>query len=281
MENLQEKVGDDITDTSRGAPNSVVTDDQAVAWIAKGHRCSLPLLVLAGQVADPAEVVPRVAESVQDCLYGNFMLTWLDSTENPRVIHYLPDASFFLQLLELSYEPVIRRRPDLRRLIQGKSRPQMSLTNDVLQIQLHGLETNYSMVRHHALMLFYSALWLDEPERSQWMELYDELATHVFKREGGPPTIAELAVAEAGAFEDFVALADRTLTVEASEVLLKTPTELARILDYLLYAGAAIGFLWQEYRNLPEEEREAWHREQLTEGYLRADYLEQNWIECV
>ena len=97
-------------------------------------------------------------------------------------------------------------------------------------------------------MLFYSALWLDEPERSQWMELYDELATHVFEREEGPPSLEELSSTESGAFEDFVALADRTLTVEAAEELLHSPAKLKRILDHLLYAGAAIGLLWRDYR---------------------------------
>lgn len=281
MKYPQERDANHVTGISQCAPNGAVTNDQALAWIEKGHRCSLPLLELAGQVADPAEVVPRVAESVEGRPYGNFMLTWLNSTETPRVIHYLPDASFFLQLLRLSYKPVFRRRPELGLLLDGTSRLQMSLTNDVLQIQLRGLEANYSMVRHHALMLFHSALWLDDPQRTEWMELYDELASHVFERERGAPSLEELASAETGAFEDFVTLADRTLTVEAARVLLEMPAKLTRILDYLLYAGAAIGLLWREYRDVPEEQREGWHREQITEGYLRADYLERRWVECV
>jgi hypothetical protein len=52
---------------------------------------------------------------------------------------------------------------------------------------------------------------------------------------------------------------------------------LDRIVEYQLYAGVAIGLLWREYRTIPEHDREAWQREQLSERYLRLDYLEQNW----
>jgi len=278
MEYPFEAVANSRLGTPRWAGTNPVSNAQALAWIEKGRRCAEPLLNFAGRVADPADVVPQVADSTDDRLYGNFMLAWLDSAETPRVVRYLPDASFFLQLLRLSYQPVFQYRPELSHLLNGMSRPEMSLTNDVLQIQLRGLEKEYSMVRHHALMLFYAALWLEEPERSLWMELYDELTSYVFERPGGPPNLEQLSLAEAGAFEDFVALAARTLTTDDADLLLDTPAELTRILDYQLYAAAAVGLLWRTYKDVAAPRRDAWHREQLSDQYLRADYLEQSWV---
>jgi hypothetical protein len=256
-----------------------ISDEQAAAWVAKGHRHAAAMLELAGPVADPAAVLPCRVEASDDWIFGNFMVAWLDYGVEPRRVRHLPDAAFFLELLRIAYAPVLESRPDLAALLTDTSRPEMSLTNDVLQIQLAGLQEGYSMIRHHALMLFFAALWLDEPRRSQWLDLYDQLAGHVDERPEGRPSLQELAEAETRAFADFRTLAPRTLTADAAQALLASPDELRSIVDYQLYAGAAIGLLWREYRAVPEAEREAWQREQLSNGYLRLDYLEQNWTD--
>ncbi len=254
-----------------------VSDERSLEWVAKARRLSEPLLELAGSVADPALVSPISVDDTSQWVFGNFMLTWLDSTPVERHVRHLPDASFFLKLLGRTYAPVLERRPELAELLADDSRPEMSLTNDVLQIQLRGLEDGYSMIRHHALMLFIAALWLDEPRRSQWLDLYDELVSYVDERPEGRPGLEELVEVEAGAFADFVALAPRTLDAASAEELLKSEHELDRILGYQLYAAVAIGLLWREYRAVPEGGGEAWLREQLSELYRRPDYLEQNW----
>lgn len=255
-----------------------ITTELASTWVNKAWRLSLPMLELAGPVADPATVVPQVVEKESDRLYGNFMLAWLDNSGDPRVVKHLPDASFFLQLLDISYAPVFSRRPELRGLLRGTSRPEMSLTNDVLQIQLHTVQDKYSMVRHHALMLFYAALWLAEPERSGWLELYDQLVTYVDERQEGRPSLEQIAMAERGAFEDFRTLSAQTLTARDAQHLLNEPRALQRIHDYQVYAAVAIGLLWREYRAIPDDQQEGWHREQLSSGYVRPNYLEDNWL---
>jgi hypothetical protein len=256
-----------------------ISDAQADAWVAKGRRCAAPMLALAGPAADPAPVLPARVASARDGVYGNFMLAWLDSDTDPRRVRHLPDGAFFLRLLRLAYEPVLTRRPDLAALLADTSRLEMSLTNDVLQIQLTTLPEGYSMIRHHALMLFHAALWLDEPRRSQWLELYDELVGYVAGRPEGRPDLAGLAEVEAGAFADFTALAPRTLDPAGATALLDDRAALARVLDYQLYAGVAIGLLGRAYQALPEPRREDWHRRQLSDGYLRLDYLEKDWTD--
>jgi hypothetical protein len=254
-----------------------ISAEQAQAWVAKGRRQAAAALELAGPVADPAPVQPRRVDSSEDWIFGNFMLAWLDASVEPRLVRHLPDGAFFLELLRGAYRPVLDSRPDLAALLDDPGRLEMSLTNDVLQIQLAGLDEGYSMIRHHALMLFHAACWLDEPRRSQWLDLYDQLVTYLDDRPEGRPSLDALAEVESRAFADFVTLAPRTLTPDDARNLLASPDELSSIVDYQRYAGAAIGLLWREYRAVPETERAAWHRDQLSDRYLRLDYLERNW----
>jgi hypothetical protein len=264
---------------SHDGPPALVTPHLAQAWVEKARRLSLPLLDLAGDVADPATVVPQRAERDGDRLYGNFMLAWLDHSQNPRVVHHLPDASFFLKLLNLAYAPIFKRRPELHKLLSGTSRPEMAITNDVLQIQL-ATGDGYSMIRHHALMLFHAALWLDEPERAQWLDLYDEAVTVVDQRTTGRPDLDQLAITEAGAFADFQELAPRSLRAQDAHEVLSNRDALCRILDYQLYAAVAIGLLWREYRALPVGSQTAWHRQQLSSGYVQEDFLNDLWTHA-
>lgn len=261
-----------------GPPGPVrVTYDSAQEWVTKARRLASLTLDLAGKAADPAEVEPLVVENSEEWAYGNFMLAWLDARHEVRHVCHLPDASFFLRLLGRAYAPVFNRRPDLAELLLDHSRPEVSLTNDVLQIQLRSRTEGYSMVRNHALMLFMATLWLEEPRRSQWLDLYDEILTYLDRRPGGRPDLSELAAAEAEAFADFVALAPLTVAPESANELLDDESRLRRILDYQLYAGAAIGLLWRIYRAVPEVDRQSWQRTQLSELYGRLDYLTKEW----
>jgi len=264
--------------TAGRTPGIPLRDADADSWVAKGQQHARRPLELAGSVASLSPVTSATATDPDQWPYGNFMVGWLDRSVDARVIRHVPDAAFFRELLRRAYAPVLERRPELGALLEDQSRWEMSVTNDVLQIQLDGLDEGYSMVRHHALMLFFAALWLDEPRRSQWLDLYDEVVTSLDDRPAGRPDLAALAAVEERAFNDFVALAPRTLEPEAAEQLLAEPSTLDHILEYQLCAAAAIGLLWREYRGLPEPEQEPWQREQLSELYRRPDYLEQIWM---
>ncbi|MCU1440080.1 MAG: hypothetical protein JWP85_1077 [Rhodoglobus sp.] len=258
-----------------------VSDDSAERWVLKARQLARPLLDLAGGIADPSPVVPHVVHDSDQWAFGNFMLAWLDSAGPQRRVRHLPDASFFLRLLGRAYAPVFERRPDLAELLLDDSRLEMSLTNDVLQIQLRvpAPGAAYSMIRNHALMLFVAALWLDQPRRDQWLDLYDELVSYVDERPEGRPGLAELVEIEAGAFADFVEFAPLTLRAAATESVIRSDGLLDRILEYQLCAGVAIGLLWRDYRAVPDADREAWFREQLSELYARPDYLNEKWTE--
>jgi hypothetical protein len=257
-----------------------ISPEQSARWVDKAVALAAPLVELAGDVGDPAPVRAKRTDAPQAWAYGMFMLAWLDPSGDVRHVRHLPDASFFLRLLGRAYAPVLERRPELAGLLLDDSRPEMSLTNDALQIQLRSADPGpeYSMIRNHALMLFIAALWMEEPQRTQWLDLYDELVTYADQRPGGRPDLATLAACEIDAFADFVELAPLTLTAETADQLLNDGVALARILDYQLYAAAAIGLLWRRFRDVAEPDRAAWFREQLS-LYPRADYLNDDWME--
>jgi hypothetical protein len=266
--------------TSSSAPTSApVRDADVTAWVTKARERSTHLLSLAGTVADPAEVVGVTVNDPNQWAFGNFMLAWLEGGVSPREVRHLPDASFFLDLLRVAYAPVLAEHPEYVTLLTDSSRPEMSLTNDVLQIQLDGLVDGYSMVRNHALMLFTAALWLEEPQRSLWLALYDDLVTWVDSRPEGRPDLETLARVEKAAFEDFVALAPRTLDAESARALLADTDALENILGYQLYAAVAIGLLWRDYRSMPEDQRDEWYRLELSERYADPEYLTTKWME--
>ena len=260
---------------------SPVSAEKSADWVNKACELARPLVELAGPVGDPSAVAASRVDDQGAWAFGNFMLAWLDPAGDVRHVRHLPDASFFLRLLGKTYAPVFDKRPELANLLLDDSRPEMSLTNDVLQIQLRSAAPgeSYSMIRNHALMLFIAALWLDEPQRSQWLDLYDELVTYVDTRPQGRPDLSQLAESEAGAFADFVELAPQTLDPVTADELLASDGPLNRILDYQLYAAVAIGLLWREYREISEDDRDGWYRTQLSELYTRPDFLNEKWME--
>jgi hypothetical protein len=248
--------------------------------VEKAAREATPLLKLAGSVADPSPVVSKAALIPGERMFGDLMVAWLGpNADSPRIVNHLPDGSFFMELLRRAYAPVIQRRPDLAIALNGYSRLEMSLTNDTLQIQLAEIP-GYSMVRHHALMLFYATLWLDEPHRTMWLDLYDELVTYVLQGPRRAPSVEEIAEIEARNGADMRALTGKSLDPASAQDLLDSPDALRRIYDNQLCAGAAIGLLWREFRSLAEGERDDWHRLQLGRGYIDSTYLQESWARA-
>ena len=257
-----------------------LTAETVAPWLAKGCEKAAALLPHAGEIADPAPVASRLVKDSKEWIYGQFMTAWLDGSGKTRHVCHIADAGFFLRLLDRCYGPVFNKRPELRETLIDDSRPEMSMTNDALQIQLNdGLGDSYGMIRNHALMLFISALWLDEPQRTRWLDLYDEIVTYVDSREGGRPSAADAAEVEAAAFADFTALAPRTID-SASAAELLSGGELDAILEYQLLCAFAIGLLWRDYRaRSSDEDREAWLSHHLADLYRTPDYLIDLWME--
>ncbi|MEU8251392.1 hypothetical protein [Nonomuraea sp. NPDC048916] len=263
--------------TDEWAASGAMPAAQARRWAAKAARLVTPLLELPEVPAAPSEVEVVAHDSVADGPYGALMLTWPEAARDRQLIHHLPDGMFFLRLLERVYAPVLDRRPHLRHLLGNRTRLEMAVTNDVLQVQLDpGLET-YSMIRHHALMLFESTLWLDGASRAAWGELYEAVADLAMSARRNVPSRNELADIEAAGFDAMRRNGSLSADPDASEWLLDGP-DLRPVHTYQLWATAAITVLWRDYqdhmtrRTAPEP---SWHTRQLC-SYRDDDYLTEN-----
>lgn len=260
-----------------GMGSTEIARCDAERWIAKAQRACAPLLELPGAPAAAAGVVSVRAPSVAAGPFGGFMLTWPEFGVDEPVINHLPDGAFFLALLRRAYAPVLAARPYLRFVLQDRSRLELAVTNDVLQVQLVTGESPYSMIRHHALMLFEATLWLDVESRAAWFELTTAVADHLMSDRSASPSMSELADIEAAGFEGMQRLAPDSWGDAAAELL--AAPDLQPIVTYQLWATAAIGALARSLaaRSGPEP---AWHEHELA-AYQDPDYLSDTIAACL
>lgn len=258
-----------VNDDQRPDYAAAITAADASSWIAKAQPLVRPLLELPGAPAAPAPVLAVAAHAVADGPLGGFMLTWPEAQPDWQEIHYLPNGQFFLRLLERVYEPILTDRPHLRSLLGNRSRLEMAVTNDVLQVQLVAGANTFSMIRHHALMLFEATLWLEPTSRSRWLELYDAAADLVMADRTVTPSLRELAEIEAAGYSVMRRCALRS--IDDSTELLSDPV-LDSVATYQLWAAAAVGALSRDYASRGGASEAMWHAGQLAQ-YQQADYL--------
>ncbi|MFE4952490.1 hypothetical protein ACFQ9V_20485 [Leifsonia sp. NPDC056665] len=198
------------------------------------------------------------------------MVTWPEPSGRGWVINHLLDAEVFLRLLERVYSPVLVRSARLAPILTDRSRLEMAVTNDVLQVQLIPSEP-YSMIRHHALMLFEATLWLPPRERFRWGELYSAIADMAMSERIEAPTVGELADIESNGLEAMRLTAGATNDPSAVDALLEDRA-VEPIARYQLWATAAIGALWRDFASREAPTEMQWQDDQLArypdESYL-------------
>jgi hypothetical protein len=248
-------------------------------WAQKARVLARPLLQLPHAPTAFATVETVAHERVASGPFGGWMLTWPEAGQDRQLINHLPNGSAFLRLLKRAYAPVLSGKPRLARLLDNRSRLEMSVTNDVLQVQLVTGESAYSMIRHHALMLFEATLWLGQSDRNGWGELYSTIADFAMAERARIPSMAELADIEAAGFEAMRATATASIdTASLNEVL--RDSSLEPIVEYQIWATVGMAVLWRDFaaREVPTEMQ--WHDEQLgryqDEAYL-SDIL-RKWL---
>jgi hypothetical protein len=174
-------------------------------------------------------------------------------------------------MLERAYAPVFRERQWLRYLVNNRTRLEMAVTNDVLQVQLAPGNCTYSMIRHHSLMLFEATLWLEQSSRAAWGELYGAVADLAMAGRRSPPSIVEFADLEEAGFAAMQSAALRSIDPLDMEELLQDRA-LEPVLTYQLWATAALGVLWRDYASRDVSDEMAWHDRQLG-SYQDENYL--------
>jgi hypothetical protein len=248
---------------------TAMTPPMVEAWIAKARKHADELLALPGVPAAPSLIASRAA-SPGDAPYGRLMLSWPTTDDGVQVINHLRDGEFFLDLLRRLYAPVFADRADLARALDDGSRLEMAVTNDVLQVQLNQLADGYSMIRHHALMLFEAVTWLDPSAGQRWSAIFIASIGLAMRGRSTAPSAAELDRIERNGFAAMSEWASASTSLNAWEVL---PAPAIRaITEYQLWASAAIGLLCRSYAHVAAAERTNWHQRQLGRyrdpGYL-------------
>jgi hypothetical protein len=248
---------------------TVMTPPMVEAWIAKAGEPTGKLLALPGVPAVPSPVTGRPAATA-DAPYGLFMLTWPTTGGGGQVINYLHDGGLFLDLLRRVYAPVFAARPGLARALDDGSRLEMAVTNDVLQVQLDQLADGYSMIRHHALMLFEAVTWLDPPAAERWSAIFTAAIGLAMRGRSVAPSAADLDRIEGDGFAAMSECAPVSTSPGAWD-LFPAPA-IRAITEYQLWASAAIGLLCRGYALVAAAERTTWHQRQLSR-YRDAGYL--------
>lgn len=177
--------------------------------------------------------------------YGPLMPAWPVVVGGQHEVRCLGEWRGYLELLRDTYSQVSDKAGSLLDTMAGRSdRVAVGVMNDVLQVQMPSvLASQYSMIRHHAIMLLVATEWLPDERRPFWRDVYGELADAVF---GAPSTSLD-------ALEGTIAEVEN----EGLEGLRSFPSDSTdacrqKIERYLLMAGAAVGLV---YRKL---EREQW-----------------------
>lgn len=182
--------------------------------------------------------------------YGPFMLSWFDGHTHDATIYYLTDYGIYYALAERCFSAFLADDGLTSRALRGLARVRIAITNDVLQVMSPQAPGRYSMIRHHALVLFAATRWLPTPQRATWMAVYAASLTALRGR--AHPNVEmrgfldQVEDAALSTFEDHKA---SVRDVESAFHFVQDESaSVARIADYLLYTSAAVGLVsdrWQ------------------------------------
>ncbi len=253
------------------ATDNQISSSDAEGWARKATPFVHNLLILPLAKTAPSLVETVRHSQVADGPFGGWMLTWPEAAPGRQLINHLPDGALFLSLLGRVYAPILGKRPWLEPILTDRSRLEMAVTNDVLQVQLLPCESHYSMIRHHALMLFEATLWLDNVSQLGWMELYGAAAGLAMEGRRSVPSRNELVDIEAAGFDAMSETAGLTTEISLTDDLLASP-RLSSLVTYQLWATAALGALCRDYVAQYSGAGLAWHGKQLG-SYQDEDYL--------
>jgi hypothetical protein len=226
----------------------MTTDELTQARAAElAHDAAARIAVLrASELSDPAGSnwpEATVTVTVEDIAgpFGAYMPAWPEQDATLYVVHCQPGWGTYLDLLEESYAEVSPEAALLVATEEGRrERVAVGVMNDVLQVQLTAMEPpGYSMVLHHALMLFAATTWLPADRVDRWRATYDELAASVFG--AGAVILGDysdvIAEVEAEGMKSMALMAGGDNDAEVA----------AAARRYLVMAGAAIGVVFRQW----------------------------------
>ena len=233
------------------------------------------LHVVDGQLPVVVHVVPAVEGK-----FGQLMPALPVTDLRPVPISILENWGLALFLQRATVGEPAQASAKVDGLFRDRSRIRIGITNDVLQGFVRDPPSNYSFVRHHALMLFLATLWLPEPQRRGWFEIFhlcsrtlcDECGLH---HKADPLGWLE-ATARAGA-QILGEYGPATRDDEGVASFLQNGPVLAEYLPYLGATSLAVAALAHQHDLCPSDERQAWRTRQVSAGHAEPDF-NTTWI---
>ncbi|HEV8528407.1 MAG TPA: hypothetical protein VGS60_12795 [Actinomycetes bacterium] len=218
--------------------------------------------------------------------HGTLMLTWPVRDGREAVINHLVDCRPFLRLYERLLDELPHAGESFRTVVEDGSRLRIAVTNDVLQVLAPGPSHDYSMIRHHALMLLVAHLWLPAAQQLRWAALYRAsvgLAAQRYQASAAfesPRQYLDDLEREAFAALDELA-AQGASPARAGDPEATQDRRLHLALDYMQAANAAVAVLIDDYSATPPQNRTRWLQQELAVGYRLDDYLLDRWHTIV
>lgn len=220
-------------------------------WVAVVMPKAMEVVNWTGPVVDRTMTVHAVpVTDVTLAPYGPFMLSWFGGHTHDPTINYLTDYRIYYAMSHWCFNEFLANDSLASRALRGLARIRIAVTNDVLQVMSPVAPGRYSMIRHHALMLFAATRWLPTSQRSTWMALYNGSLTALRAR--APHNIDMrrfLDRVEDGALTTFQERKESVSDMESAfRFFEQGGASMARITDYLLYTNAAVGLVSCRWR---------------------------------
>ncbi len=221
----------------------------------------------------PLPVSTILVEDLRKAPYGLFMSAWPQWHGDHVYIYYLQDWTLSIALQHKVFGFAWKAEPALERAFYDRSRLEVGIMNDVLQcFVLDPPAGTYSMIRHHALMLFEATLWLEPEKKTRWVTLYKNIAVRAQETWPRENLQQYLQNRETVAFEIFQERREESLVPRQLQQLLSNPEVVKPVLDYLEAAAVAVGVLAWGYSRVIPEEQDQWLRQHIWEHHRHSDY---------
>lgn len=253
---------------------NTVTSADASAMVARAVPLAHAVLSnRSGNDTLPMPVRAIVTPDFSMAPYGQFMGAWPIMEDQEVHIFTLPNWGFFLALIEASLSP-LEHVVQLSPIFLNRSRIWIGIMNDVLQCFVNNPpEGTYSMIRHHALMLFAATLWLPEPWRRQWFDLYEAVAEWACRNWTVPGDPADyLYQIESRAFSVFRQLAPISASSARWDWVNDYQCELEAVLTYIRATCLSVAPLSRIYQSMAASEHMIWLQKMVNEDHAREDF---------
>jgi hypothetical protein len=265
----------------RGNPASgILQQEIAQRWIDEVRPLAVALLRDQDRSGASSVNLRACGRDPLGAPHGTLMLTWPVRDGREAVINHLVDCRPFLRL----YARLLDELPDAggsyRTVIEDASRLRIAVTNDVLQVLAPGPTHDYSMIRHHALMLLAAHRWLPAGQQPRWARLYHASVGPAARRYQASADFQNprryLDDLERRGFAALDELADPPVSPACGDDP-DADQPLRPALDYMHAANAAVAVLMDDHDATPSEDRTRWLRQELAVGYRMEDYLLDRW----